>query len=205
MKYLARITGIAAILGLTACTTAIQVDADSSYQPQYNAETRELGKLKVDNLTPAPLQYYRVARLNAAPEKVFALVANHANVGDWIPGIDSVSDVNHSKSMTPGKPNKGTTRTIVDATGQALTEDITYWEKDVGYSYSIQETPAAPLTKHLGVIQIESDGNGGSLLTYRQYFEAKDSIKGKLTPFIMKILLNKALGNLTDEFGGELL
>jgi len=60
--------------------------------------------------------------------------------------------------------------------GTEAVETISYWEEGLGYGYSLHDNPNIPLTEHLAVLQVETDSNGGSLVTYRQYFEPEDSI-----------------------------
>jgi len=205
MKLLARITGIAVILGLSACTGMNQVNPESPLQPKYSAEARELGQLKVDTITKAPIQYFGAVQLNTTPEEAYRYVGDLESISEWLPIAEKVTKLDHSNSQTPGQSGQGTLRYVEAALGDGVVETITYWEDGVGYGYSIPDSAGLPMTGHLAVLQVESDGSGGALVTYRQYFTPADSLPGKLSSHIGRIVLNMALDNLVEKFDGEVL
>lgn len=96
-------------------------------------------------------------------------------------------------------------RHVESATGSSsVAETITYREDGVGYGYSIPDDAGLPMTGHLAILQVESDGWGGSLVTYRQYYKLQSFVLEFTAP-VMRFMLNRALGNLADKFGGEVL
>lgn len=203
MIKFARLFAIAGLLTITACSTINSVEPTSPYQPQYTTTERTLGNLNVDAITKAPLQYYGAVRLNASPNRVAEYMANIGATGEWIPML-KVAKLDHAQSTTPGKAGEGSLRYVVVG-GDELKETIAYWEPGVGYGYVAEDQPNGPMTDHLGVIQVESDKHGGTVLTYRQYFNPSDNLKGKIIPLGMGVMLNGALDNLADRFGGERL
>jgi len=86
-----------------------------------------------------------------------------------------------------------------------VVETISYWQEGVGYGYSIHDNQGLPFSGHLAVLQVETIGNAGTLLTYRQYFYPEDSIKGSIVVHASRWVLNMALGNLADKFGDDVL
>jgi len=179
--------------------------ASTALPTQQARDDRQYGALSVDDLTDSKQYAVSVAHLMAAPEVVFAKVADHQNLRDWVPMIDHLVQVDHSQSIEVGKPNVGTVRTC-DFGGDTLVEDIRYWQENVGYAYSVRDTDEVAVTNHLGVMWVESDGDGGSYLIWRQFFEKKSwSLKAQLMPFMMSYVMDGAMDNLVAEFGGEVL
>lgn len=205
MNTLFRFIAILCLLTATACSTFKAVDPTASYQPHYKSSARTLGNLNVDSITTAPLQFYGVARLNTSPEVAYKYVSDLEAIKEWLPVAKDITKLDHSKSLTPGKPGQGTLRYAVSHLGTEAVETITYWEDGVGYGYSLLENPGIPMTDHLAVLQVESDGNGGTLVTYRQYFNPKVSFYGSLTTFFSGVILNRAMKNLADKFDGEVI
>ncbi|OUS28634.1 hypothetical protein A9Q99_11515 [Gammaproteobacteria bacterium 45_16_T64] len=189
------------MLTIGACSTLSQQEFGSS----YSFETRQFDELRVDDFTPAPKQAMARAHFLASPEVVFAKLGDHENMNQWMPFINHEIKVDHSNSRTPGKSDVGTVR-ICDFAGDKLTESILYWEEGKSYAYTVLPGDANPALDHLGVITVEPDGKGGSLVSWRQYFEPKPwSLKGNVMPTMIGVVMNMALDNLVDEYGGEVL
>ena len=192
------------MIGLSACTS-IERGNSADWPSQYAEKTRDFGELHVDQFTSAPQRAHVKAHFVAAPEQVFARIGDHRNLRDWINEIDHLVEVDHSQSITPGRSNVGTTR-VCDFAGMKLTERMQFWEPGVSYAYTILDGEDAVATQHLGVFTIEEDGGGGSILSWRQYFEPKPwSLKGHMMPFIMPGIMERALDNLTEDLGGSVL
>jgi len=190
---------------LGALFVAINGCASHSLPTKYGVEDRQFGDLNVDSFTPAQQYALSVARLNAAPETVFAKVADHRNLRDWVPMIDHLVELDNSNATTPGQPGVGSFRTCQFG-GDTLVEDIRFWQEGVGYAYSVRDGKGVAVENHLGVFWLESDGKGGTYLTWRQYFEKKHwSVKAQVMPFMMSYVMNKAMENLADQWGGEVL
>ncbi len=174
------------------------------FDSRYDVNARVFDGINVDDATKAPLQTVARAHFEAAPDAVFAKMSDHKNMGEWIPMLDHEIIVDHSHSITPGQNNVGTTRICLFG-GDKLTEDIKHFVPGKGYSYSVRDSEEAPAENHLGVITIEEDGKGGSLVTWRQYFDPK-GFKGEyVMPTMMSFVLEGALDNLAEEFGGEVI
>ncbi len=129
-----------------------------------------------DEISNAPLRVIKKAHLHAPPEQVFAKVSDHDNLEKWVPMIKH-SSVDHSRSVD----------------GNVC-----------GYAFSVKGKNL-PTSRHLAVFTIEDDGQGGSILTTRQFFYSKKSLKGLIMPVIMGIVLTRALKNLIRAFGGEIV
>lgn len=174
-------------------------------QPQFegsnfNFQTRNFFGIDIRQQTEAPMAAVAAARFDASPEQVFQRLADHANMREWVPLIAHLVEVDHSHSITPGLPNRGSVR-ICKVGGDTLVEDITGWVPNKAYSYSLR----APGLDHLGIITVEQADDGGSVVTWRQYIEPLGFKERYAMPMMINIIMRKALWNLTGEFGGELL
>jgi len=168
-------------------------------------DERRIGGLDLNSLTQSEQYAMSVGHIKASPETVFKKIADHQNLRDWVPMIDHEVEVDHSASIVPGESNVGTKRICLFG-GDRLVEDIRYWKEGKGYAYSARDSDDLPVTNHLGVIWIESDNEGGSYLIWRQFFEKKSwSLKAQIMPFMMDYVMNGAMQNLVDEWGGEVL
>ncbi len=186
---------------LQGCTNLSDVD---NFATQYDVSSRAFEGISVDEATAAPLQAIARAHFEASPAVVFGRMGDHKSMGEWLPMLDHDIQVDNRRSITPGKNDVGTTRVCIFG-GDTLTEDVIHWVPGKGYSYSVRDSEEAPAKNHLGVITIEEDGKGGSLVTWRQYFDPK-GFKGEyIMPAMMSYVLNGALDNLSEEFGGEVL
>lgn len=187
-----------ALLTIMGCST-------QSIPTQYGVEDRHYGKLNVDDFTHSTQYAISIAHVSAPPETVFAKVSDHQNLRDWVPMIDHLVKVDHTNSVTPGQSGVGTVRTC-EFGGDTLVEDIRYWEPGVGYAYSVRDDDSVAVTNHLGVVWVESDQAGGSYVIWRQFFEKKPwSVKAQVMPFMMSYVMDSAMENLVDEWGGEVL
>src|SRR6476659_7343331 len=77
--------------------------------------------------TTAPLQTEGVIRFTGSLDAVFARIANHGALTDWVPMLKTVQ-VSHPKSLPPGESRIGTTRVLALRGGVTLREEIVYWD-----------------------------------------------------------------------------
>ncbi len=199
MNFLSKTLMFFSILTLLQACSSYEHPDD--FTTQFKVGDRSFGGISVNDVTSAPLQVIVRAHFDASAEQVFSRMGDHKKLGEWIPFLDHEIQVNNRHSITPGKNNVGTVRVCLFG-DKTLTEDIKHWLPGKGYSYSARNTPTSPMKNHMGVITIEEDSKGGSLITWRQYFEPT-GFKGKyIMPAMMSYMLNKALDNLSEEFGG---
>lgn len=183
----------------------MQNASSSTLDSSYSYEQRRFGSLDVDAHTSAPQRAIAKAHFNAPPAVVFAKLADHENLNKWVPMIKHKVKVDHAGSRTPGQCDVGSKR-VCNFGGDILTETIKHWEDGSCYAYAVAPDKSSPAVDHLGVVTVESDGKNGSVVSWRQYFNPKPwSMKAKMMPFMMRFVLNKALKNLTKEFGGSVI
>lgn len=171
---------------------------------RYRNSDRKIGSLEVDRFTAAPLQIVMMARINLAPAQTFDLVARQ--LPQWVSQIPHVAwDNRHS--ATAGQCDAGSVRQCAFGKKQ-ITEQIQYWQEGSVYAYSAdpeKSTASFPIQHHLGVFIVESDGRGGSLLTWRQYFNRNFSLMAPMAGFGMRRIMKPALLKLVGQHGGELV
>ncbi|MBI5283970.1 MAG: SRPBCC family protein [Chloroflexi bacterium] len=164
-------------------------------------EVRTFGGFHVDNQSNAPLQLLKLARLTAEPEQVFAVIGDHAGMSSWIPGLTKI-DVDSRGAAERG--GEGAVRVCEFADGSRLREEIVGWDPPRMYAFHIPDAFAFPepssFRRHLTVFTCESDGTGGTILGWRQYFEsaAPEAVRA-----FMAQIMDAAIGNLVARFGGR--
>lgn len=161
----------------------------------------------VDQHTSAPLKQFRQVKLLAPPGEVFAFVADHEGMSEWIPMMHRVS-VDHSESANgPGQCGVGSMRycTIKPDT---IAEKIVAWEPGVMYAYRVIDgQKGVPINGGLGVVTFEpADDGDATLLTWRIFYTPKKwSLKAKVMPAMVGFQLGGGLKNLTKHFGGSVI
>src|ERR1039458_2007876 len=70
---------------------------------------RMTGGFDPGHYTGAPLQTEGIIRFGGSPDAVFARIANHPAMTDWVPLLKTVQ-VSHPKPVPPGESMVGTTR-----------------------------------------------------------------------------------------------
>lgn len=173
---------------------------------KQQSDDRSFSTLNVDKFTDAPQRVLKVARLDAPPEVVFEKIANHRNMKEWAPMIEHWVEVDNSNSITPGLNNVGTIR-VCPVGGNKIVEDILWFEPGVGYAYHARADTSPALVDHLGVMALESDGNGGSYLVWRQYFKNNGTIavQSRAMAAMMPGMLESAFDQLIEVYGGEVV
>lgn len=192
-----------ALVGLTA-SAAPQEGSTFRYTSHYHHADRKVEQLDVDQLTAAPLQIVMMARLNLPPAQTFDLVSRQ--LPKWISQVPHVA-WDHSHSAAAGQCGPGSVRQCAFGKDQIF-EDIKYWQEGRVYAYSVdpdRSTAPFPIKHHLGVFIVESDGNGGSLVTWRQYFNRKFSLMAPMAGFGMRRIMKPGLEKLVAQHGGELV
>lgn len=193
-------------VGLLLPSTASASSQGAATHPasRYRKHDRKIGPLDVNRFTAAPLQIVMMARLDLAPEKTFELVSRQ--LPQWVAQIPHVAWDN-SHSATAGQCGTGSVRQCAFGKDQVV-EHIRFWQEGSLYAYSAdpdKSTAPFPIKNHLGVFIIESDGQGGSLLTWRQYFNRKFSLLAPMAGFGMRRIMKPALQKLVAQHGGELI
>jgi len=150
--------------------------------------------------TAAPLQTEGVIRFTGSPDAVFARIANHGALTDWVPMLKTVQ-VSHPKPMPPGESTIGTTRVLALRGGVTLREEIVYWDAPRCYAYTT-EGNHWPIRSYVGFVGVESAAEGGTFL-FKEYFCVDGTLRRALVPHGIVLLGRRALHNLSKLIGGR--
>lgn len=152
--------------------------------------------------TTAPQQTEGLIRFAGSPEEVFARVANHPAMTEWVPLLKTVQ-VSHPQPLAPGESMVGTSRVLALRGGVTVREEIVYWNPPHGYAYTT-EGKLWPLRNYVGFMGVQAaagDGGGGNYV-FREYFSVDGALRRALVSQGIVILGNRALRNLSKLIGG---
>ncbi|XLS30282.1 SRPBCC family protein [Flavobacteriaceae bacterium M23B6Z8] len=145
----------------------------------------------VNKYTDAPKQL-EITRLVRAPiEEVWAVVADHQGMTQWMPMIKHVNLV---KPNPQGNWEEGCERHCKFG-NDLLKEKIAFWDPPHGYAYMIEDMHL--VKNHIAHVHLIEKLNG-TLVTWTQYFHPNGNAakkwmaKNVMLPYVMK----KALKNL---------
>lgn len=107
--------------------------------------------MRVSGTLPAVANAFELReRIAAAPEAVWAVVADSARLPDWFAPVTAVRE-------------EGERRTLTMAGGAEMTERIVSRD-DVArrYEYTVEEGARTPMTSHRAGFEVLASGDGGS-------------------------------------------
>ncbi|MBI2516458.1 MAG: SRPBCC family protein [Opitutae bacterium] len=202
-KLIITLTAIA-LLSLRASAAPLE-GSEPRYTSHYRHTDQQIGDFVVDQSTTAPLQIVLMARLNVPPVQAFDLVSRQLTA--WVAQIPHV-EWDHKNSAAAGECGKGSVR-VCDFGKDKIVENIAYWKEGSIYAYKVaseHSTAPFPIKNHLGIFIVESDGSGGSLITWRQYFNRKFSLMAPMVRWGMRAkVMEPGLRKLIEQHGGELV
>jgi hypothetical protein len=153
-----------------------------------------------DRHTTAPHQTEGWVVFREMPQKVFARIADHAKMGDWVPLVQGIT-VTHPRPLAPGESAIGTTRAITLKGGVAIVEEVVYWNPPYCYAYTAQGK-MWPFKNYVGLFQVEpADAESGRLI-FREYFDELAAVPQAILPHGVVTLGKEAMGNLARLIGG---
>lgn len=160
----------------------------------------DLCKFEPTQYTTAPHQTEGWIVFQEAPEKVFARIADHAALGDWVPLVQTVT-VTHPRPLASGESTIGTTRIITLKGGLEVVEKVVYWNPPYCYAYT-SEGKYFPFKNYVGLFQVEpADAQSGRFI-FREYFDEMGRVQQAILPHGVITLGKQALGNLSRLIGG---
>lgn len=152
----------------------------------------------LSSYTPAPLRIVGECRLDTVPEEVWAKIADHEHLGDWVPLVGKVAV---TSSSTGERVETGSER-VCSLTGMgSLRERFLLWDPPTAYVYSAAGR-LIPTRDHAGMFRLAAAPGGGTILTWQQSFRSTRSPLGLMFPAVMRLIMGRALGNLRAQFGG---
>ena len=130
--------------------------------------------------------------INAPIEKVFDLLADHANYKKHF-------GVKESKLIREGKPDRNGLGAVryIDAGLMNFEEEITFYDRPRGYDYLITKC-SAPLEHEGGSIRFESVGNA-TRVTWTSVMRMRVPLIGGLLTRILVGKIGQAFGSMLKE------
>lgn len=110
---------------------------------------------------PTPQKVEVTVDIAAPPEKVWSLIKDFGNIGDWNPAL--------SKSVGTGGNENSASRVISFKKGGELTEGLDYYsEKEMSYLYRLskENVDVFPVSSYTAEITVKPGANGGSQVTW---------------------------------------
>jgi hypothetical protein len=150
--------------------------------------------------TTAPHQTEGWIVFREAPEKVFARLADHAALGNWIPLIEEIT-ITQPRPLPYGESTIGTARHIRMKGGLTVVETVAYWNPPYCYAYTA-EGKHFPLKNYVGLFQVEPMDERGGKFIFREYFDDLGRVEQSILPHGVAAVFKQALGNLARLIGG---
>lgn len=150
--------------------------------------------------TVAPLQTEGVIRFAGSPDAVFARIADHPAMTDWIPLLKTVQ-VAHPKPLPPGESTVGTARVLALRGGVTIREEVVHWDPPHCYAYTA-EGKHWPLRNYIGFMGVQAAAGGSGAFLFKEYFCVEGALRRALLSPGIVILGRRALRNLNKLIGG---
>lgn len=151
--------------------------------------------------TAAPLQTEGVVRFTGPPDAVFARVADHPAMTEWVPLLKTVQ-VTQPRPLPPGQSMVGTIRVLTLRGAVTIQEEVVYWDPPQGYAYTTQGK-LWPLRDYVGFMGVQPDADGGrGDFVFREYFRVDGALRRFLVSRGIVMLGTRALRNLSRLIGG---
>jgi hypothetical protein len=160
----------------------------------------DLCKFEPTRYTTAPHQTEGWIVFRESPENVFARIADHASMGDWVPLVQEVA-VTHPRPLAPGESTIGTTRSITLKGGMEIVEKVVYWNPPFCYAYT-SEGKHFPFKNYVGFFQVDPRDTQNGRLIFREYFDEMGHLEQAILPHGVIALGKQAMGNLSRLIGG---
>ena len=150
--------------------------------------------------TAAPLQTEGTIRFAGSPDAVFARVADHVAMTDWVPLLKTIR-LSHPEPLPPGESMVGTARVLALRGGVTLREEVVYWDPPRCYAYTA-EGKHWPLQNYVGFMGVQAAAGDGGAFLFREYFRVDGALRRAVVSPGIVIVGKLALRNLSRLIGG---
>lgn len=195
------------MLLLSACAMNPMEGSGQQYTSQYDRASHVVNGFDVRTVTQAPEQIVLMFRVNVQPKEAFQLVADIEKLSTWFTDIKNPAIDNTYSDRGPDKMGVNSVRSC-SLDGETLVEDIVHYdEHKMSYAYAIdmdKSTLSFPMENQVSMFTVESDQTGGSLITWRHYYDKKLHVMAPVLNLMFEeMILEPAVENLFDQYGGE--
>ncbi len=137
------------------------------------------------------IHHERSLEIDATPEAIWAVLSRFMQIDEIAPQIAQV------EALTRGTNGVGSKRRCYFENGTSLTEEVTQWDPNQGYSVRLSEMSAMPLTEAHAAIAIAPSANGTRVTWSMDYVVKYGPLGWLLGQTLMKMMMSKVLdGNL---------
>jgi hypothetical protein len=192
-----RLAILAATL-LTACGGLPPVNSEPRYTTQYSSNEAVFRGVPISKYSEAPRRHFFIYHFDAPPKVIFEDVAR-------LTGFAPVRwDDNGTGVEGPGK---GTIR-WVGVAGKEVREELVEYDPPQVLFYQIdpaRSTFKFRLKNHIAVVTVESDGESGSIVTWRIHYDYVAKPLTALKKPIFNTAIPQGLNGLVEIHGGTRL
>lgn len=188
-----------------ACSHLPKEASKTKYTSKLDVNSTKVMGFDVRKHTAAELRVVKLMHVPLSNEKTFELILD--TMPKWSKDLESVTYFNDDKNIGY-KGNPSATHRVCVFQGDRVTEIIPAYKEGSLFAYSIEPSRSSlnfPIENHLAVITVESDQKGGSLVTWRQYFDKKLHIMAPFVGIAIDGLLEDSMEGFTKLYGGTLL
>ena len=114
---------------------------------------------------PSRLKMVKEIEINAAPDKVWAIISDFCSIKVWLPPV--------KECESDGTNNPDTIRTLTLENGEKLREQLLKHQPEkMMYQYMIDKAnvKAVPVASYGSTIMVKANGSGGSIVTWKSGF-----------------------------------
>ena len=189
------ICGLAVLFG---CSGYPDVNSTPKYTTKYSEEDTSFRGIPVSKYSDAKRRHFFIYHYNASPEVIFDDVVR-------LKGFAKVRwDDNGTGIEGPGK---GTIRWVAMPTGE-IREELMEYDPPYMHFYQIdpqKSTFKFRLKNHIAVVTVESDGEKGSIVTWRIHYDYVARLLSPTKKPIFNTAIPKGLDELVKVHGGTRL
>lgn len=169
----------------------------------YTATVSDLSTIDAAEQLGAPLRFEGIARFDASPENLFAVVSEPQHVSQWVPMLKALN-MTHARSQNgSGQCGVGSERACAIGMMGNVVERIIWWDPPKGYAFAFQpENKMMVPTENHYVVLLVRPCDTGSELTFRTYFNWRPGLMRFVAAYMMPMMLNMAFANIRKKLGG---
>ena len=199
-KY-AKTTVIIALL--SGCSHLPKEGSEPKLTSNLDINSTKINGFDIRKHTKADLRVVKMIHVDRPAAQTFKLLVN--TMPKWSQDLESVTYFKNQQKIGQTSNSTATHRECVFQ-GDLITESIPGYQEGSLFAYSIDPSRSNlgfPIENHLAVITVEDDTKGGSLVTWRQYYDRKLHVMAPFVTFFIDGLLDDSMQGFVKLYGGK--